>query len=305
MESSPCNCLVEALPGEVDAGTDITLKVRVECPSRDGLRAASVSVRDRQNAELARTDLEKSDGGIYEANNIVVAAPCVAGEHHYRAVVVAAGGGGAFHEQASTEVRFTVKPHAAQLNVWDVPSTIVAGEHFKVALGVRCSAGCDLGGQELSVFDQQGLRTGTAKLGHDVWPGTEALYFAELEARAPLTAGNHRWEVRIADWASKLPHAAGSLSMVVRVVRPPDCEVTVKVVDRESQAPIQGARVVMHPFRAVTDDRGIAKVKVTRGPYDILVSGSKYVPVCTSVEVTADLITRAELDADSGDEISE
>ena len=305
MESSPCNCLVEALPDEVDAGTDITLKVRVECPSRDGLRAASVSVRDRHNAELARTDLEKADGGIYEANNIVVAAPCVAGEHHYRAVVVAAGRGGAFHEQASTEVRFTVKAHAAQLNVWDVPSTIVAGEHFKVAVGVRCSAGCDLGGKELSIFDQQGLRTGTAKLGHDVWPGTEALYFVELEARAPLTVGSHRWEVRIADWALKLPHAAGSLPVVVRVVRPPDCEVTVKVVDRESQAPIQGARVVMHPFRAVTDDRGIAKVKVTRGPYDLLVSGSKYVPVCTSVEVTADLITRAELNADSGNEIAE
>ena len=69
------------------------------------------------------------------------------GEHVYRAVVVAADKDGALQEQASTEVRFVVKPHTAQLNVWDVPSAIVAGERFKFTVGVRCSAGCDLGGQ--------------------------------------------------------------------------------------------------------------------------------------------------------------
>jgi hypothetical protein len=198
-----------------------------------------------------------------------------------------------------------VEPHAAQLNVWNVPSAIVAGERFRVSVGVRCSAGCDLSGQSLGIFDQTGAEVGTVRLGREVWPGADALFFSEVEAQAPRAPGSHRWEIRTGHWVLKLPHAAGSLPMTLRVVRPPDCEVTVKVVDRESQAPIQGARVVMHPFRAVTDDRGIAKVKVTRGPYDILVSGSKYVPVCTSVEVTADLITRAELDADSGGEIPE
>ena len=48
----------------------------------------------------------------------------------------------------------------------------------------------------------------------------------------------------------------------------------------------------------MTDDNGIAKVKVTKGRYDILVSGSKYVAGRTTVEVTADMVTRAELDAD-------
>jgi len=147
------------------------------------------------------------------------------------------------------------------------------------------------------------------KLGHDVWPGTEALYFAELEARAPLTTGSHQWEVKITDWDSELPHAAGSLPMVVRVVSPPDCEVTVRAIDREKQTPIKGVRVVLHPYRAVTDENGVARVRVARGQYDILVSGSQYTPVCTSVEVTADMITSAELDADqpwaSPDEVPE
>ena len=190
------------------------------------------------------------------------------------------------------------KPHAVQLTVWDVPAAAGAGERFRVTVGVRCSAGCDLGGRELSLFDQEGSPAGTVKLGHDVWPGTEALYFAEVEARAPLEAGSHQWEAKIAGWDAELPHAPGSFPLIVRVVTSPDCEVTVRAVDREKQTPIKGARVVMHPYRAVTDDNGIATVRVARGQYDILVSGSQYRAACTSVEVTADMITSAELDAD-------
>lgn len=203
----------------------------------------------------------------------------------------------------------TTQPHAAQLTVWDVPSAIVAGERFAVSVGARCSAGCDLGGRELSLFDQKGYVVGTVKLGHDVWPGTEALYFAQVEARAPLDAGSHQWEAKMAGWDAELPHAPGSFPLMVRVVTAPDCEVTVRAVDREKQTPIQGARVVMHPYRAVTDDDGIARVRVARGQYDILVSGSQYLPACASVEVTADMITSAELDADqpweSPDEVLE
>jgi hypothetical protein len=171
-----------------------------------------------------------------------------------------------------------VEPHAVELTIWDVPSTTVAGERFKFAVGAKCSAGCDLGGRELSIFDHEGSPAGTVNLGRDVWPGTEALHFAEVEARAPLEAGSHQWEAKIAGWDAELPHAPGSFPLIVRVVTAPDCEVTVRAVDREKQTPIKGARVVMHPYRAVTDDNGIARVSVARGQYDILVSGSQYVP---------------------------
>lgn len=202
-------------------------------------------------------------------------------------------------------VEATPDAHALELTVWDVPSATVAGERFAVAVGARCSAGCDLGGQELSLFDQKGHVAGTVKLGSAVWPGTEALYFAEVEARAPLEAGSQQWEAKIAGWDGELPHAAGSFPLVVRTVTAPYCQVTVSAVDRENQAPIKGARVVMHPYRAVTDDNGIARVRVSKGRYDILVSGSRYLPACASVEVTADMVTNAELDADQPDENQE
>ena len=150
----------------------------------------------------------------------------------------------------------------------------------------------------MSLFDNAGAPAATVRLGNDIWPGTEALYFAEVEASAPLEAGSHPWVAKIAGWDADMPHAPGSFPLVVRVVPAPDCEVTVRAVDREHQTPIKGARVVMHPYRAVTGDDGIARVRVARGQYDILVSGSHYMPACASVEVSADMITSAELDAD-------
>jgi hypothetical protein len=136
------------------------------------------------------------------------------------------------------------------------------------------------------------------KLGRDVCAGTEALYFAEVEATAPHAAGRHPWEAKIGGWEGEVPHAPGSFTLTVRVVSAPDCEVTIRTIDRETQAPIKGARVVMHPYRAVTDDEGIAKVRVAKGHYDILVSASQHMAACAGVEVTADMETRAELDAD-------
>ena len=147
----------------MDAGADITLKVQVASPRKDRLRGPRVSIRNQEDTELAQAELKESDGEAYESNDIVLAAPRVVGEHLYRAVVVAADKDGALQEQASTEVRFVVKPHAAQLNVWDVPSAIVAGERFKFTVGVKCSAGCNLGGQGLSIFDREGSQVGSRK----------------------------------------------------------------------------------------------------------------------------------------------
>jgi len=291
-------CTVEVSPDEVDAGADITLQVRVEGPRTDELRGPRVSIRNHDGVELALAELEPSDGDAYESDDIVLAAPRIVGEYLYRAIIVAPDKDGTPHERASAEVRFAVRPHTAELNVWDVPSAIVAGERFKFTVGVRCSAGCNLAGRGLTIVDGNGSQVGAAHLGHNIVPGTDALYCAEVEAEAPTTAGGHPWEIKTAAWDSELPHEAASATMALRVVRPPDCEVTVEAVDRENQCPIKGATVVMHPYRAITDEKGVAKVKVTKGRYDILVSGSKYVPVRILAEVTADMATRAELEMD-------
>lgn len=192
----------------------------------------------------------------------------------------------------------TLEPHTVQLAHWDVPLATGEGDRFTFAVGAKCLAGCALHGQVLCVVDDTGARVATAHLGRDVLPGTEALYFAEIEATAPPTAGSHRWEVRTIDWPLAVPHAASAVPMALQVVSAPACEVTVRTVMAEQQAPVSGARVVMHPYRAITDEAGIARLRVTRGTYDVLVSGRQLMPSSTSIEVGADTAITVELEAD-------
>ena len=93
-----------------------------------------------------------------------------------------------------------------------------------------------------------------------------------------------------------IPHAEGSISFGVRVVSHPEFLVTVETVDKVSQTPLRGARVVMHPYKAVTDERGVAEVRVAKGAYKLFVSQTGYLTFGLSVEVTADMTARAELD---------
>jgi hypothetical protein len=297
-----CTCTVEVSPDEADAGADITLNVQVVYSGKESLRAPRVSIRDVEGADLAQAQLTRVEDAAgddtYESSGIVVGTPRSAGEYVYRAIVLTPDEDGSLHALAASDVPFVVKAHEAALNVWDAPSAIVAGSRFKFMAGVRCSAGCCLGGQGLAVFDGDGRQIGAATLGSEIWPESDALYVAEIEAEAPPAAGAHQWEVRTAAWDCALPHEAGTVAMSLRIVPVPDYEVTIEAFDKDKQTPIKGAWVTMHPYRAVTDDNGIARVKVTKGRYDIFVSASKYVSISTSAEVTADMITRAELDAD-------
>ncbi|HEX7080387.1 MAG TPA: hypothetical protein VF329_05190 [Gammaproteobacteria bacterium] len=75
---------------------------------------------------------------------------------------------------------------------------------------------------------------------------------------------------------------------------------TVVAVDRQSGLPVKGARVVAHPYRAVTDERGVAELHVPKGAYRLFVSSRAYFPFRRDAEATADATIRAELEADSG-----
>ena len=270
-------CTVEVSPREVDAGADLTLKGRVSCPHGCDLGGESVSIRNQDDTELASAELTELDGEAYVTNELVLRAPLQVGEHIYRAVLAAHEKDGVLHEEASTEFSFVVKAHAASVNVWGLPSAIAAGERFRLNVGIKCSSGCKLTGRELSIFDHEGAQIGAGNLLDDTWPGTSALYFAEVEAEAPLTTGDHKWEVKTPESDSGVPHAAGSCTIAVKVVSPPDYEVTVEAFDSEKQTPIKGAHVLLHPYRALTDENGVAKVKVAKGTYELYVSGFDYI----------------------------
>jgi hypothetical protein len=291
-------CAVEVAPAEVDAGAELTVTGRVSCPHGCDLRGQRISIRSHDDTELASAALTALDGEAYVTDALVLQAPLETGAHVYRAVLAAQEKDGVLHEATSTEFSFAAKPHAVSVNVWGLPSAIAAGERFRLKAGIKCSAGCKLAGRALSVFDHEGVEVGAGSLLADVWPGTSALYFADLEAQAPPTTGSYQWQVRSPGSDAGVPHAAGAFNFAVKVVGPPDHEVTVEVSDSETKTPIAGAHVLLHPYRAHTDAGGVAKLNVTKGSYQLVVSGFNYIAYESRLEVAADVTLRAKLAAE-------
>src|SRR5262249_35408362 len=142
-----------------------------------------------------------------------------------------------------------------------------------------------------------------ASLREEVWPGTSALYFAEVEAEAPRSAGDYQWRIETPGSDEDVPHAAGACAFAVKVVEPPDHEVTIEAFDSEKQTPVEGAHVLLHPYRALTDERGVAKMKVAKGRYTLFVSGYNYTGHESILDVTSDVTARAELTVEAEENV--
>ena len=237
-------------------------------------------------------------------------------------------------------------PDAVRVVVWDVPTVIERGRRFTVKIGVTCSSARGSDGWRVEVRDHEGGSRATATIGEEPWPGTDALYHAEVALVAPTAEGLYTWEAAVAtgdepatggaaepsgmaknggavelgrvattggaaepsgavepDGAAEPggaadAHSGGRARFGVRVVPAPDCRVTVVALDAESRTPVEGARVVAHPYRAVTDERGTAELQVPAGEYRLFVSGKGCVPFRFDGAVTADTTIRAELEQD-------
>lgn len=189
-------------------------------------------------------------------------------------------------------------PHHARVVVWGAPAAVERGERFSVRIGAACSSRCSPAGWRVEVRDQRGERLAAATLGDDPWPGADALRHAEAALVAPDAEGLHTWEATVLTEGLETVHTAGRARFGVRVVSAPACRLTVVAVDAESGEPVAGARVVAHPYRAVTDERGAAELRVAAGRYRLFVSGRGSVPFRFDGEVQADTTIRARLARD-------
>jgi hypothetical protein len=302
-------CAVEVSPIEVDAGGELTVVVRASCPEGCDLQGQDVSIRDEHGselttaklcvAELAATerqgDREEDGEDAYATGTIVLRAPLDVGEHTWRAVLVAVEKDGVSHEETDMAFTFSTQAHGASVNVWGAPSAIPIGETFGFKIGIKCSAGCNLAGGQVLVFDHEGAQAAAGTLRDAPWPDTSALYFAELRAKAPRETGDYHWRVETPASETGVPHAAVSSTFAVKIVAPADHEVTVEAFDVERNAPIKGAHVLLHPYRALTDDRGVATVRVAKGTYKLFVSGFNYIAYENTIDVANNIAIRAEL----------
>ncbi|MBX3560160.1 carboxypeptidase regulatory-like domain-containing protein [Chelatococcus sp.] len=69
----------------------------------------------------------------------------------------------------------------------------------------------------------------------------------------------------------------------------------IEAFDADKQTPIPGARVVMHPYRAVTGEDGVATIHLVKGTYKLLVSASRYIGNAETVDVRDNATLRTQL----------
>ena len=188
--------------------------------------------------------------------------------------------------------------HDTRVVVWDVPATIECGETFTLKVGVTCSSACRSDGWTVEVRDHDGTQRASATTGREPWPDTAGLHYAQVELSAPETEGLYTWEATAPATALDIPHAEGVARFGVRAVPTPECLLTVVAVDVDRQTPVEGAKVVVHPYKTLTDKQGVARVRVPAGAYTLFVSGKKYFPFRSDCDLKADVTIRADLAVD-------
>ena len=165
----------------------------------------------------------------------------------------------------------TTQNTGTSLAIWDVPSTVIAGEQFTIRAGAKSSADSNLQGQRIEVLNAAGAVVASAALGSARWPDTEALYWTELSLAAPARRGLASFSMRLEPSGLVPAHRAADARFVVMVVPPPEQTLTIKLVAQETGSPIAHADVRLGPYRATTAASGRAELRLPKGQYELCI----------------------------------
>jgi hypothetical protein len=287
---------IEIVPGEAFAGRDMTISARVACDPPCDIGGRALEITDTTGHPVAAMRLGPPDEtGTAPAEEVVVTAPAEAGVHTWHARLPAHEADGIAYPETEIAFDVEVRTHPVYLNVWDLPTCATPGARIAFKVGVKCGAGCACAGRTLIIRDADGNPIASAETGDAPRPGTEAVYAAEFEAKAPSLEGAHQWHASMAEREGDLPHQPASVAFAIRVVPEPEVTLTVEALAEDTGAPLSGARVVMHPYRGETDADGVARIEAARGVYTVIVSRSKYDPMSKQIHLEGDIHERVTL----------
>jgi hypothetical protein len=287
--------LSEPLPEEVPAGAGIVLKVNVSCAAGCDLRGAPVKVTAPDGTVVAG-ELATFDAGRNTTGDITLKAPKQVGGHAWSLVVPAREVAGVAHADGTLAIHVKTTPHGTSLAAWDIPSPVVTGTRFEIKAGAKSASGCDLRGTGIAVYDETGAELAHGHLQDAPWPGTSALYWTTLELIAPAREGLCSWSIKFATPEIELPHDSSSTEFSFVVRRPPEHRLTVRVVEKETRAPVENALVRLGAYRAATDQSGIAEVDMPKGTFDLVIWKVGYENPTQTMNVSEDVSVVVEVE---------
>ena len=279
------------LPAEIDAGASIDVKVRVSCASGCDLHGRLVQVNGRADGPVVAVLGDYGQAGN-ESGPVCLRIPEQIGEYAWSIGFEPQDVNGIPHSGSALPFVFRARPHQTTMVAWRAESPVVAGADFGVWIGVSCAAGCGLPGKPIEVRDESGCLVGEGRLGDTVWPGTVGLYVGEVQLRAPADVGAFTWTASIAGAAWQPLHLTSTARFGVRTGRPPECRITVEVVEETTMRPLTDCEVLCDGYQASTDTRGVAGLDVPTGTYQVHVHRLGYQAAPLVVEVTGDSAVR-------------
>jgi hypothetical protein len=285
--------LSEPLPPQVPVGREVVVKVKVSCSEGCDLRGLPVKITV-PDGSVVMGALLTCDAGANESGALALKAPLQVGEHVWRIVFAPPATAGVVHDEAALSVPIKTSPQETSLAVWDIPSPVVTGERFEIKIGAKSAAACVLGGKPIEVCDQTGAVVARGSLGETPWPGTGALYWTAVELLAPAESGLRTWTVQFAAAELDIPHAGSSSSFSTAIVRSPEHRLTVKVIDKDTAAPIPDVQIRLGAYRAATNEAGLAEVRMPKGVYDLNIWKVGYEAPARTMEVNEDVTVEVE-----------
>jgi hypothetical protein len=290
--------LSEPAPSEVAVGARLVVRVQVACAAGCDRSGMLLQVTAPDGAVTAHA-INRHDGAVSESSDIALEIPAQVGEHVWGVRLPAHDAGDMRHDDNTLAVVIRAKPLTTSLAVWAVPSPATAGECFAIKVGAKSSADCDLAGRRIEVRDAAGAVVATGCLGDTPWPGTSALFWTDVPLRAPAEPGLETYSAQF-DAAEldlphlELPHLGACSVFTVAVVEPPAHVLTVKVIAKETAAPIEDAQIRLGPHRAATDAAGLAEVRMPKGRYELFVWKAGYEAPAVPLDIDADAFIQVE-----------
>jgi PEGA domain-containing protein len=280
---------------EVDAGTDIVLRVKVACPHGCDLRGRVVNVVALDGTIAADCTLADFVDDTNETTEFAFKAPPEVGEYSWTVVFPEQGNEGLVHGRGSLPMTVRTMAHDTSLAVWGFPSPIVMEHPFRIHVGATCSAGCNLNGKEIQICDETGASIARGRLGETPLEGTRALYWTEVDLVAPAREGATSRSIAFAPTELHLPHGGASARFGFETVKPPQYSVTVKVVEKDAGTPVEDAQVRLGVYFAYSDQTGLTMIAVPQGTYSLDVLKTGYEAPSQVLEVNDDETVQVEV----------
>ena len=254
--------ILELPSGEALAGMDMPFRIGVTCLSECNLQGGKVHLSDEDGSLVWEGGLVISGEEASQTGEIIIKAPAEPGLYTWTAMFPEHEIDGIQHEESSTTFIFTVKPHLISMVVWGIPSPATISSPFKVNVGAACDAGCSLLGHHIEIYDSSGRKVAAGDLDNEPLPESNSLYWSGLNFAAPAEEGLHTWTAAYLPPELELSHQVIPARFTFNVLNPPEHTVTVEVVDKYENVPVENASILVNLRRANTGKDGIASIDV-------------------------------------------